>query len=484
MRSAQVFKAITRINMVLLMLFTLAFLVDLLYGDLSISNLAVFTVPFMVGLILNMLQFTVFRRLFDSLTRKGKYKVAMGSFVYLVILGSLPFILSGEAGPVTAFFESMAGFTTTGLSSFDPGNLIREAGHGLLFYRVAIQWVGGLFYLVFAFMFLSDISDVAKRSADRKIFSRIGLIPKLTSLLQNLTMIYGMFTLASFLAFYLSGMSIFDSVCLSLSTVSTGGFSSTGRMVPGGAGVHMIVLFFMMTAGVGYYVHMSVFSARGRSRTLFDTENIAYVILSLTFPVVVFIILLFDGVSVLGAAWKGAFSAISAMTTTGFEIAGSESWPDSYKILMLILMLIGGSSLSMASGLKIQRVIMLIKGFFNEVKRASHPNAVQSLRRGEGTYSDKALESANMLFFYFFGLLAISIMFVLIFKGPLFDVISLCVTSLSNSGMAFGQFSVPEGIESLNWAVKLMLILVMLLGRFEILLPLYIMSPGSYRFNG
>lgn len=159
-------------------------------------------------------------------------------------------------------------------------------------------------------------------------------------------------------------------------------------------------------------------------------------------------------------------------------------WPDSARFLLIILMLIGGSSLSLASGFKLQRVLMLVKGFFGEVQRASHPNAVVTLRRGEGSYSEKALESANMMFFYLFGLLGITIGIVLVFKGELFDVISLCATSISNSGIAFGEFSGPEGIASLNWFLKILLSGVMFLGRFEVLLPLYFFSLRGYRYAG
>jgi trk system potassium uptake protein TrkH len=415
------------------------------------------------------------------MTKKTRYASAVASFLYLVIMGSLPFLISGELGVAGSIFESMAGLTTTGLSSFDP-DLLTESGHGLMFYRVALQWIGGLYYLIFAFMFLSDLADIAKRSVDRKIFSRIGLIPNLSSLLQNLTLIYGLFTISSFLAFYLGGMELFDSLCLSLSAVSTAGFTATGRYVAGGSGIHILVSIFMFITAMGYYVHMSVFSARGRSRTIFDTENISYLVVTLTFPVVIFLILLFDGGSNSGSLWRGIFSALSAISTTGFMVDGMDKWPDSARFLLLVLMLVGGSSLSLASGFKLHRVLMLIKGFFGEVQRASHPNAVVTLRRGEGSYSVKALESANMTFFYLFGLLGITIGIVLIFKGEFFDVISLCVTSISNSGIAFGEFNSNEGIASLNWFLKLLLSAVMFLGRFEILLPLYFFSIRGYRF--
>ncbi|MGA1793010.1 MAG: TrkH family potassium uptake protein [Thermoplasmatota archaeon] len=482
MKINRILVIVARMNIIILVLTMLSFLVDLLYGDFSLVNILRFSIPFGLSSVVYITAVMVLRKR-ERLTRRERYISAIASFLYIVIVCSLPFVIDGILGPADALFESMAGLTTTGLSTFQPAELTAR-GHGLMFFRVALQWVGGLFYLVFAFMFLSDLADTAKRSADRKIFSRIGLVPNLSTLLQNLTIIYGIFTFASFLAFYIGGMDLFDSICLSLSTVSTGGFTSTGRTLDQGSGIHLLVIAFMFLTGMGYYVHMSIFSARGRKKTIMDVENISYLMIILVAPTILFIILVFDGLASLPSLWKGSFAAVSAITTTGFMVDGMNDWPDSSKFLLLVLMLIGGSSLSLASGFKVQRVFLLLKGFLNEVKSSSHPNAVVTLRRGEGSYSEKALEAANMTFFYLFGLMAISIGLILIFRGDMFSVISLCVTSIANSGIAFGEYADPGGIASLNAFVKLVLVSIMFLGRFEVLLPLYFLSMRGARFTG
>lgn len=482
MKLRRIIVTVARFNIVILLLMMIAFMVDLVYDDLNSRNILRFTLPFAFSTLVYITVMLLSGKP-DRMTRKERYTSTMASFLYMVLLCSIPFLIDGIVGFTGALFESMAGLTTTGLSSLDPVETA-SAGHGLLFFRVALQWAGGLFYLVFAFMFLSDLADVAKRSADRRLFSRIGLIPNLSMLLQNLTVIYGLFTVLSFISFYLGGMGLFDAVCLSLSTVSTGGFTSTGRVIEAGPGIHVMVTVFMFLAGMGYYVHMSIFSARGRSRTIFDPENISYLMMALTLPVVAFLILVFDGVPVVTSIWKGTFAVMSAVSTSGFMLDGMSGWSDPMKALLLVLMMIGGSSLSLASGFKVQRVLLLLKGFLNEVKRASHPNIMVVLRRGEGSYSENALESANMTFFYLFGLLVVSIGTMLVFNGNIVDVISICVTSISNSGIAFGEFASPEGISSLNWFLKIVLSGTMLLGRFEVLLPLYFLSMRGTRFRG
>ncbi len=482
MESDRILTAATRMTVVVLILFMISFAIDMIYGEMDWNDIHVFIIPLCFGSIIYIL-FSFREAKVRFFKRRTKYSIAFISFIFMVLLGSLPFMLSGRMDPVSAIFESVAGFTTTGLTSVGVQELM-DHSHGLLFFRVGIQWVGGLFYLVFAFLFLSDISDVAKRSVDRKIFSRIGLVPKLSSLIQNLTIIYGLFTFLSFLFFNLSGRTAFDSICLSMATVSTGGISSEGNLITGGTSLFLLIVLFMFLAGMGYYVHMSILSARGRRKTIFDTENITYITICIAVPIVGALILIINGYALGDSVQNGLFTTFSALTTTGFMVDGMSDWPDSMKIFLLLLMLIGGSTLSLSSGFKVQRFFLLVKGFLAEVKRSSHPNAVVILRRGEGTYSDKALESANMSFLYLFGLLALSICVLLLFHGDIFEAISLGVTSVSNSGMAFGAFATVEGISSLNWFVKILLSIIMLLGRFEILLPLYIFSLRGRKFTG
>lgn len=482
MRDTGAISAVLRINLILIALMSVSLLIDILYGDLEGRNLLTFTIPLGASLILFIPYFLI-RKPYTKFRKARRYKLTMVFFLYLVGFSSIPFMLGSGMDPISALFESMAGWTTTGLSNVDAASLAGDS-HGLLFFRCAIQWAGGLFYLVVAFMIISDINDIAKRSADQKLISRVGMVPHLSKLLSTLAILYGFFTFFSFILIHIGGRTIFDSVCLSMGTVSTGGFGPDGRLVDGSIPLHMILVLFMALSGMGYYVHMSVFSAKGRLRTLLDNENLFYLATIITVPIISVMILTTSDLTLGQSVWRGIFSAVSAITTTGFMIEGMNDWPGALKLLLLLMMLMGGSSLSLASGFKMQRVLLLTKGFLGEVKRSSHPRAVISLRRGEGIYSGKALEAANVTFFYLFTILGASIMALLIFKGDILSVISICVTAVSNSGIAFGEFAGPDGVESIGYVPKIILLLVMFLGRFDIMLPLFFLSPGSYRFNG
>ena len=482
MKKGNLIIRMSRINVVMMALFGTCIVVALIYGDDPFPTLIGFGIPFLIALMLYV-PYLASSRVQGRFPRKTRYKMTMVLFLYIVLIGSLPFILGAGMNLIDGLFESMAGFTTTGLTSVTPEEYF-EVGHSFMFYRCAIQWVGGGFYLIVAFMIISDITDIGGRTMEMDLFSRLGLRLRLSTLLVNISIIYGIFTILAMISFRLGGLSIFDSMCLSLGTVSTGGLYSHGRSITGGVGIQMLVVLFMFLSGMGFYIHLSVLSARGRSRTFFSKENMIYLLVSAMVPIVAFMILFSSGLGLGGSVWRGIFASISALTTTGFMVSGMDGWPDSMSFLLVILMLIGGSTMSVASGFKIRRVYLLVTSFIADMKKSAHPRAVTPLSRGEKAVSTRALESANVYFFYMVMILAVTTLISLMFEGDIFPTISLCVTSLTNSGIAFGRFAEIEGIASLKPLMKTMLLSIMFLGRFEILLPLYLMSPRTFTFNG
>ncbi len=471
-----------QMQMVLSVVLLLSMSVELLYDQFTVHDLVVFGVPALI-MVVGQLFLLALLPSGPLLSREKRYRVALVSFLLLVLIGSLPFVLSGTCNMLDAIFESIAGFTTTGLSTRAPSALLDE-GRGMLFYRVAIQWAGGLFYLGFGFLILTEIADISRRSVEKRMFSWTGMVPTMSNLMRNITFAYAGLTLFGVAIYRFSGLHLYDSICLSMSALSTGGYSSVGRSVPGGSGIHIITALIMVLAGMGFYVHLSLIASKGRRRALLDTENLAYMMIAFTAPILAYLMLMAGGIGFGESLWKGAFGAISALTDTGFQVDGMQDWPDSLKLFLVLLMLLGGSSLSLTSGLKVHRLVLLSKGFIRLVKGMIHPKAELPLKRGEGSYSDNALEMANMYFLYLFVVLGLMMAITLLFEGGFMEVLSLCSAAVSNTGMAFGSFSGPDGISTLPWLVKIVLMGGMLFGRLEILLPIYLLSPRSYRFNG
>ncbi|MDG6225478.1 MAG: potassium transporter TrkG [Candidatus Thermoplasmatota archaeon] len=481
MDRTRIMLSVIRINLPLSLLFASALLVDLIFGDITIRNILPLAVPLAISALLYLSSFLLRRR--SAQERTFDLFEGMLSFLYMAIIGSFPFLLSGTFGLAGSLFESFAGFTTTGLSGHGP-EVFMGAGAGMLFYRVAIQWFGGLFYLVTAFRVLSEISDMAKRSAERRIFVRMGLVPTLSNLLYNLTVVYSLFTIVLMLFLRITGQSVYDSICISMSIVSTGGYSSTGIVLNAGPGLHLLIMAFMIWSGMGYHVHLSLLSARNRRRTLLDPENLIYLSMVVASPLVIGAILLLSGMPLGESIWKGAFASISSMTTTGTSLEGIASFPDPAKMALLLLMLIGGSSLSVASGFKVQRLLFLGSALKGEVKKTAHPGLVLTLKRGEGTYSGRSLESAGSAFAIMVLTIAITALIILAFEGgDIFSVMSLIVTTISNTGLCFGTYSTVEGISALNPLLKIALSVVMFIGRFELLLPLHLLAYRAYSFS-
>jgi len=473
--------SLLRMNLPLSILFAIPIVIDLLYGDLDWRTFPAFAIPLAVSLLLSLPY--LWRGRVRPLRGKEKPLLAMASFAYMVFMCALPFSLIGMSGPLDSLFESMAGLSTTCLSRSEPSEFLGH-GHGLLFYRIALQWVGGLFYIIVTFLILAEINDLARRSAEKRLFTRIGLVPRLSDLLYNLTAVYVVLTLLAVFLFVTSGHDLFGSVTLSMASVSTGGYSEGGRSIGSDPGLHISVAALMVLSGIGYHVYIGLLSGRGRSRAVLEAETGIYALLVLAGSVFMAMVLFGDGMALGTSLWKGLCSSVASTTTTGIAVSGTDSFPDEAKVLMLILMLVGASSLSMSSGFKVRRLMVLVVGFIAEVKRSAHPRMVIAFRRGEGIYSNKALEMAATSFFYFFFAILASTGVLIVFGGDIFELLSLSITSMTNSGIAFGEYSTTAGIASLNPVQSTAVILVMFLGRFEVLLPLYLLRWRSYTFNG
>ena len=352
---------------------------------------------------------------------------------------------------------------------------------GLLFFRVAIQWVGGMFFLVIAFLFLSDLSDIAQRSADRRLFTRIGLVPKLSNILPSLMMIYGLFTVTAFISFNLAGESVFDSVCHALSTVSTGGFTSTGRYLPEGISFHFIAIFFMFLAGVNFALHFVAFRNKSVLDYWHDPEFRFYLFLILIVSLTTIFGLYFYGTydSAVEAMVKGLFQAVSIGTTTGFTTAEYYNWPGFLTILLLFASFVGGCAGSTGGGIKVVRVLLLIKQGMREILRLIHPNAKIPVRIGTKVVPSNVVEAVWGFFALYVA--SFTIMYLLLAATGIelmtaFSAVAACINNLG-PGLAGVGANYAELQDSAKW----LLCFAMLLGRLEIFTLLVLLTPAFWR---
>jgi trk system potassium uptake protein TrkH len=378
----------------------------------------------------------------------------------------MPFYLYGMSF-VDSFFESMSGITTTGATVISGLNNMPES---VLFYRQLLQWMGGmgLIVLAIAVMPLLGIgggqlykTEIPGALSDQK------LTPRIKETAQALWLIYLGLTVVCALLYFAFGMSAFDAISHSLSTVSIGGFSTHDESIGyfNSISIEVICMVFMLLSALSYALHYFAVYKKKPLKYFHDSESRFFVsILSIviSLSLLLSIIVGFDG----GSFREILFQSVSIVTTTGFVSTDYSSWPTSITFLLLIGAFIGACSGSVGGGIKSWRVLIMINHAKINIMRLVHPNAVVSLKIGSKAVDDKVAESV----WGFFSIYVICFMLLLLallatgmdFESS-FSAIGAC---LNNLGPGLGQ--VAETYGSVSNFGKSILALAMILGRLEI----------------
>ena len=409
-----------------------------------------------------------------QLTKKSKEEMGVNEgfviitlfWIVLSLVGSMPFYLYGMSF-VDSFFESMSGITTTGATVISGLNNMPES---VLFYRQLLQWMGGmgLIVLAIAVMPLLGIgggqlykTEIPGALSDQK------LTPRIKETAQALWLIYLGLTVVCALLYFAFGMSAFDAISHSLSTVSIGGFSTHDESIGyfNSISIEVICMVFMLLSALSYALHYFAVYKKKPLKYFHDSElrffvSILSIVISLS--LLLSIIVGFDR----GSFREILFQSVSIVTTTGFVSTDYSSWPTSITFLLLIGAFIGACSGSVGGGIKSWRVLIMINHAKINIMRLVHPNAVVSLKIGSKAVDDKVAESVWGFFSIYvicFMLLLLSLLATGMDFESSFSAIGAC---LNNLGPGLGQ--VAETYGSVSNFGKSILALAMILGRLEI----------------
>lgn len=460
-------KPIINLFSVLVMLFSASLL-----APISISFIfkdgaeQIFTTTLVVVFVPAFLAWLLTRKSKEEMGVKDGFVIITLFWVVLSFVGSIPFTLSGMSF-IDSFFESMSGITTTGATVISGLDLLPES---ILFYRQMLQWMGGmgLIVLAIAVMPLLGIgggqlfkTEIPGALSDQK------LTPRIKETAQALWLIYLTLTLVCAGLYYLAGMTGFDAISHSLSTVSIGGFSTHDESIGffNSFSIEVICMIFMLLSAFSYALHYFAIYKKRPLKYFHDAELRFFVsILSLVIILSIFFcyILGFDDASIR----QIFFQSISIVTTTGFVSTDHSSWPTVITFLLLVGAFIGACSGSVGGGIKSWRVLIMINHAKINIMRLVHPNAVVSLKIGTKAVDDKVAESV----WGFFSIYIISFMLLLLsllatgmdFESA-FSAIGAC---LNNLGPGLG--SVSETYSSVTGFGKGILAFAMILGRLEI----------------
>jgi len=460
-------KSIINLFSILVAFFSLSLLVPLVVSfifDDGSSN--IFITTFLLIFIPSIIAWQLTKKSKEEMGVKEGFVIITLFWIVLSLVGSMPFYLYGMSF-VDSFFESMSGITTTGATVISGLNNMPES---VLFYRQLLQWMGGmgLIVLAIAVMPLLGIgggqlykTEIPGALSDQK------LTPRIKETAQALWLIYLGLTVVCALLYFAFGMSAFDAISHSLSTVSIGGFSTHDESIGyfNSMSIEVICMVFMLLSALSYALHYFAVYKKKPLKYFHDSELRFFVsILSIVIglSLLLSIIVGFDG----GSFREILFQSVSIVTTTGFVSTDYSSWPTSITFLLLIGAFIGACSGSVGGGIKSWRVLIMINHAKINIMRLVHPNAVVSLKIGSKAVDDKVAESVWGFFSIYvicFMLLLLSLLATGMDFESSFSAIGAC---LNNLGPGLGQ--VAETYGSVSNFGKSILALAMILGRLEI----------------
>jgi trk system potassium uptake protein TrkH len=475
---------ILKVTGILLTLFsaTLAvpMLVGLIYGEADHTPFAVgFAITLLAGLVLMLIG-----RGQRELRSGDGFLVTVLFYLGLGLFGSIPIYLaeSIDASFTDAAFESLSALTTTGATVIVG---LDELPRSVLFYRQLLQWFGGMGIIVLAVAILPMLGIGGMqlyRAESPGPVKDNKLTPRITETAKALWYLYLGITLACAFCYWVAGMSPFDALCHSFSTVAIGGFSTHDASIGFFANpmIEMVGIVFMVVSGINFGLHFVALNRKDPLLYFRDREVRGYLfMLGLVTVIVCFVLSRNPDVST-SPLREGIFQAVSIATTTGYTTTNFGAWPSVAPVLLLFAAFAGGCAGSTAGGVKMIRVVIIYLQAVREIRRLIHPNGVFPLKLGSQRVPDRVAE-AVWGFFSIYVIMFLTMVTVLMLISDLdfltaFSAVGAC---LNNLGPGLGD--VAQNYADLSAPVKWVLIFAMLLGRLEIFTLLVLFTPAFWR---
>ena len=405
--------------------------------------------------------------LVDRLRRPEGLAVVALTWLLIAHFAAMPYAWAGVP-PVDALFESMSGLTTTGATMFrDFGTY----GRSVFFWRAVTHWVGGLGVIA---LFVAVLPRLAVGGRQLFFAEAPGptdekLTPQLRQTALALWKVYGALTGLQVVALVLAGMSVYDAVCHAFATLAAGGFSPHPLSIAGyqSASIDWIVTAFMFLAGASFALQYRI--ARGRPGVILrDEEFRAYVGVVVVSSALLAWFLGRDGLPAHDALRHATFQAVSILTTTGFASVDFELWSDQAKIVLLVLMFVGGSAGSAAGGPKVVRHVLVARFTLRELKRTLHPHAVLPVKLGGRVVPDGIMREVVVFLLFYMLMFAAGAAVVVALGADLVTGVTATIATLGNIGPGFNAVGPMANYADLHPLSKIVLTLEMWIGRLEI----------------
>lgn len=427
------------------------------------------------------------RRYRQELKARDGFLIVVLFWTVIGSAGSIPFMLSEQPNMSVsdAFFESFSGLTTTGATVIVG---LDELPKAVLFYRQLLQWLGGMGIIVLAVAILPLLGIGGMQLYRAEIPGPVKdnkMTPRIAETAKALWYIYLTLTVSCAFAYWLAGMTVFDAISHSFSTIAIGGFSTHDASIGyfNSPAINFITVFFLLVSACNFSLHFAAFASGRLSPGFYfkDPEFRVFVLIQLILLIIVFGMLMqyktYD--TVFETFNTALFQTVSISTTAGYTTTSFTQWPFFLPVLLLFSSFIGGCAGSTGGGMKVIRILLLSLQGSRELKRLVHPRALYSIKIGNKALPQQIVD-AVWGFFSAYALVFVLCMLALIAMGiDELTAFSAVVATLNNLGPGLGEISMHFG--DLNSGAKWVLILSMLFGRLEIFTLLVLFTPTFWR---
>jgi len=418
----------------------------------------------------------------NNTTKKEGYLIVTFSWLMISVFGALPFYLSGYFGSyANAFFETMSGFTTTGASILTD---IESIPQGLLFWRSLTHWIGGMGIIVLslAILPLLGIGGMQMFSAEAPGPTTDKIHPKVREMAKRLWAIYVLLTFVQTILLMLGDMSFFDAICHSMATMATGGFSTQNTSIAGYSPyIQYVIILFMIMAGTNFALHYYMLKRKFSKVNQNQEYRLYFGIIVVVGLIITIGLITQQDIGIEKAFRDSLFQVVSILTTTGFVSADYLLWPTPLWVILFMLFFVGGSAGSTGGGVKVIRILVLIKNSLLEFRRLLHPQAILPVRFNHKPLPNKIVFVVISFFLFYISTFAIGAVVMTFFGLDFQSAIGASASSLGNVGPAIGSLGPVENYAHLPEGGKWFLSFLMLLGRLEIFTVLIIFSPTFWR---
>ncbi len=421
----------------------------------------------------------------DEIERRDGFLIASFFWISASLLGSLPYMFYGVfTNPVDALFEATAGFTTTGASVITN---IEALPHGILLWRNFSQWLGGMGIVVLAIAVLPRLSIGGGRlmALEAPGPSTERLTPRIAETAKNIWLVY--VALSVLLAFLLvfSGMTVFDAIAHSFSTMSTGGFSTHNASIGhyGSPLIEGVITLFMFLAGINFVIHYSLMKGRFRDSIKGGELKFYFFVTVATILIVSFNL---AGSGTFGSFSESfryaAFQVVSLSTTTGYSSTDFNSWPALSIIVLMVLMIAGGCSGSTSGAVKQSRIIVTAGKCYQDLRKLVYPNIVSPVRFDGKKIDHSVVSNITGFLILYAAIAAAGAALITVFEDTsLLTAFSASVATIGNVGPGFDSVGPAENYAALSYPTKGVLSLLMITGRLELYTILVLFIPDFWR---